>query len=64
VFDFFYRADNEATRQISGLGVGLAIVKAIIEMHDGKLKVDAATGNGAIFTVQLPLSGAQAQSPA
>lgn len=56
LFERFRQADGTTTRSHGGLGLGLAIVRHLVEMHNGN--VDAASegeGKGAIFTVQLPL---------
>ncbi|MEH2414158.1 hybrid sensor histidine kinase/response regulator [Nostoc sp.] len=56
VFDYFRQADSTSTRSFGGLGLGLAIVRNIIEMHGGIVKADShGEGKGAIFTVSLPL---------
>jgi PAS domain S-box-containing protein len=56
IFDLFTQADCTLDRAEGGLGIGLTIVKSIVEMHDGK--VAAATegpGKGSVFSVRLPL---------
>ncbi|AFY36455.1 ATP-binding protein [Calothrix sp. PCC 7507] len=56
VFDTFRQADSATTRQFGGLGLGLAIVRHIVEMHGGTVSVASlGEGQGATFTVQLPL---------
>ncbi|MDZ8140142.1 MAG: ATP-binding protein [Nostoc sp. DedQUE04] len=56
VFDYFRQADSTSTRNFGGLGLGLAIVRNIIEMHGGIVKADShGEDKGAIFTVSLPL---------
>lgn len=56
VFDYFRQADSTSTRNFGGLGLGLAIIRNIIEMHGGIVKADShGEGKGAIFTVSLPL---------
>lgn len=52
----FYRADDHRSRQLGGTGLGLAIVKHIINRHRGRLRVESELGEGATFTVILPLS--------
>jgi two-component system OmpR family sensor kinase len=44
----------------SGLGVGLAISKFIVEQHQGTLAVDSQPGEGSTFTIRLPLSAGEA----
>ncbi|MEH1938638.1 MAG: ATP-binding protein [Nostoc sp.] len=56
VFDYFRQADSTSTRSFGGLGLGLAIVRNIIEIHGGIVKADSyGEGKGATFTVSLPL---------
>lgn len=58
IFDRFARAD--VGRGVEGSGLGLAIVRAIAEAHRGTVTVDSRPGDGAIFTIALPLFGAAA----
>jgi PAS domain S-box-containing protein len=56
VFDRFRQADATSTRRHGGLGLGLAIVRHLVEMHGGTVRADSlGEGTGATFTVQLPL---------
>lgn len=56
VFDRFAQADSTTTRNESGLGLGLAIVRNLVELHGGKVSADSAgVGKGSTFTVELPL---------
>ncbi|GAX40980.1 multi-sensor hybrid histidine kinase [Tolypothrix sp. NIES-4075] len=56
VFDRFRQADSSITRKFGGLGVGLAIVRHIVEMHGGTVTAESpGEGQGATFTVNLPL---------
>jgi signal transduction histidine kinase len=54
VFDRFRQADSTSARQHGGLGLGLAIVRHLVELHGGKVRADNAPGGGAVFTVELP----------
>jgi CheY-like chemotaxis protein len=56
VFDPFRQADSSSTRTHGGLGLGLAIVRHLVELHGGGVEAaSAGTGRGATFTVTLPL---------
>ncbi|MCU1346218.1 MAG: periplasmic sensor signal transduction histidine kinase [Acidimicrobiia bacterium] len=57
VFERFYRADPSRARASGNAGLGLAIVAAIVEAHDGTVSVETAPGKGATFTVRLPRAG-------
>ncbi len=57
-----YRGD--ASRSLRGFGLGLSVVKAIVEAHHGLVAVEDAPGGGARFTVRLPLAPATAALPA
>jgi len=59
VFEPFYRADKSRTRQSGGAGLGLAIVAAIVEAHGGSVSLRTQPGDGATFSVRLPLSSSQ-----
>lgn len=54
IFERFYRADKSRNRSTGGSGIGLTIVKSIIEAHGGKVKVESSIGEGSKFTVYLP----------
>jgi PAS domain S-box-containing protein len=56
VFERFYRVKNEKTRFISGTGLGLPIVKGILDDLGGSITVDSQPGQGSVFTVSLPVS--------
>ncbi|MBE3133204.1 MAG: response regulator, partial [Acidobacteria bacterium] len=56
VFDEFYRARNERTASIAGTGLGLSLVKRLVEMHEGTVSVESALGSGSTFTVRIPVS--------
>lgn len=56
IFDRFYRTDPARSRDRGGAGLGLAIARAIIEAHDGRITATSSgiPGEGSIFTIQLP----------
>ena len=53
IFERFWRADESRTRVTGGSGVGLAIVKATVEGHGGKIRADSKKGEGSCFTITL-----------
>jgi hypothetical protein len=56
VFDYFRQADSQTTRKFGGLGLGLAIVRHLVELHGGTVWADSqGEGQGAVFTIELPL---------
>jgi signal transduction histidine kinase/DNA-binding response OmpR family regulator len=56
VFERFRQADSTSTRSHTGLGIGLAIVRHLVEMHGGSVRAESAgKGRGATFVAQLPL---------
>jgi signal transduction histidine kinase len=55
LFQRFYRASNAEEQQISGLGVGLYVVKELVTLHDGTIDVMSEEGYGSTFVITLPL---------
>ena len=55
IFDRFYRVKNEKTRYIIGTGLGLPIVKSIIDAHNGMIRVESKPGHGSTLYVYIPL---------
>jgi signal transduction histidine kinase len=54
IFERFYRRGSELRRQTQGVGIGLSIVKHIVEAHGGRVLVRSAAGQGSRFTIELP----------
>ena len=55
LFDKFYQVDSSITRKHEGTGLGLVIVKHIIDLHKGKITVDSELGKGSVFSFYLPI---------
>ena len=62
IFERFYRRGSELRRQTQGVGIGLSIVKHIVEAHGGRVLVCSAVGQGSRFTIELPLSPTTSKS--
>ena len=58
LFERFFRVDNSGSREAGGSGIGLAIVKDIVDMHEGTITVNTKLGVGSSFTIMLPVAGA------
>jgi len=62
IFERFYRRGSELRRQTQGVGIGLSIVKHIVEAHGGRVLVRSAVGQGSRFTIELHVSPITAKS--
>jgi two-component system phosphate regulon sensor histidine kinase PhoR len=56
IFDRFYRVKNEKTRYVVGTGLGLPIVKNIVEAHNGRIEIKSEVDKGSTFTVYIPVA--------
>jgi two-component system sensor histidine kinase SenX3 len=54
VFEPFYRGSDALERQIHGNGLGLSIVKSVIDAHGGRVTVTSVPGSGSTFTIRIP----------
>jgi len=62
IFEPFYRSDRSRTRATGGVGLGLVVVRRIVEAHHGTIDVTSELGSGSRFSVTLPLSQPPPQS--
>jgi two-component system phosphate regulon sensor histidine kinase PhoR len=61
IFDRFYRVRDERARQVGGAGLGLAVVKHIVEAHHGTVSVRSTVGQGTTFRIELPVGSKRAR---
>jgi PAS domain S-box-containing protein len=64
IFDAFEQGDSRITRQFGGLGLGLAISKALVDLHRGTIRAESpGAGQGATFTIELPAAAGASDRP-
>jgi signal transduction histidine kinase len=59
VFDRFWQADGSSKRKFQGVGIGLALVKELVEIQGGRVAVESEEGQGTTFTIRLPFKRAE-----
>jgi signal transduction histidine kinase/CheY-like chemotaxis protein len=60
IFDRFYQSKNEEYKSREGMGIGLALVKELVELHDGSIQVTSQKGKGTTFRVNVPVGSKNA----
>jgi PAS domain S-box-containing protein len=61
IFDLFVQADQAPDRAVGGLGIGLTLVRQLVELHGGRIEArSAGPGQGSVFTIRLPLASTTA----
>ncbi len=63
IFETFYRTTDAQESCASGLGLGLAIAKEIVELHEGRIWCESELGQGSTFFVELPLLNKEQKPP-
>lgn len=54
IFERFYRGEKSRNRKLGGAGIGLAVVKALVEAHGGSISAESIVQVGTVITVRLP----------
>jgi len=57
LFTKYFRSDSRAVREMPGTGLGLCIVKSLVELHGGRLSLESTLGKGSCFSFTLPIAG-------
>lgn len=59
IFDPFEQADSKLSRSFGGIGLGLSLVRAFVQAHQGRIAIDSAPGRGTAITVTFPAERTQ-----
>ena len=63
IFERFYQVESHMTRRHGGMGLGLSVAKMMVEMHNGRIGVQSEEGKGSTFTILLPISTVEEDTP-
>ena len=63
VFERFFQVETHLTRRFGGMGLGLAVAKAMIELHGGRIWAESTEGKGSMFTILLPIEQTRPSPP-
>src|SRR5690606_34120068 len=58
IFDRFFQAEGYASARKKGSGIGLSLVKLLVQLHKGQIEVESQTGRGTVFSVRIPVDKA------
>jgi signal transduction histidine kinase len=59
VFERFFQVETHLTRRYGGMGLGLSVAKAMVELHGGRIWAESEEGKGSVFTFLLPTEQSQ-----
>jgi len=62
IFEKFYRVGDPLVHNTKGSGLGLSLVRHIVQAHGGQVSVDSVPGQGSKFTISLPVNGAEVKN--
>jgi signal transduction histidine kinase len=63
IFDRYHQVDKSLTRNTEGSGIGLSLVKSIVELHGGQITAESEAGNGSVFRISLPVTTIAMDNP-